>query len=81
MPPAPRTCHQSVGLEIKLKNVIQGYCSFNQPTDKHCKDLKGPRNLTDTVRHREISKQPLGLEPMSSQRGTPSHQNNFTKLP
>ena len=37
-----------MGLEIKLKNVIQGYCSFNHPTDKHCKDLKGPRNLTDT---------------------------------
>ncbi len=38
---------------------------FFQPTGKDYRDVKGPRSPTGTLRHRENSKDPHGLEPMS----------------
>ena len=61
------TSAQNLFSDGGFRNYIKEcYCCFIQPTNKDYRDVKGPRSLTATVRHRENSNDLPGFEPTSS---------------
>jgi hypothetical protein len=62
----PTRAHNLSSVSGFRNYIKECYCCFIQPTDKDYRDVKGPRSLTVTVRHRENSNYLPGFEPMSS---------------